>query len=172
MPPIVPLYTVASAGQLVTQVGSCLSTIAIVSFAENAGETGVLVRFDSASVNAPEAEPVFLMSTVPVAVPPGFMPEAVRIAAPDLLLVWLMVPALNTFEGFALVELKFAPDPTAMPVAARTPTRPAITLRGEAVQRAFMRDIRDSLLRGSPIPAGGFSHDPSGLFTARSCDRP
>src|SRR5438128_64626 len=109
MPPIVPLYTVVSAGQLETHAGSCLSTIAIVSFDDSAGEAGVLVRFDCASVKAPDAEPVFLMSTVPVAVPPGLSALAVRIAAPDLLLVWVMVPALNTLDGFALVELKFAP---------------------------------------------------------------
>src|SRR5215210_4333906 len=106
----------------------------IVSFDDSAGEAGVLVRLDCDSVNAPETEPVFLMSTVPVAVPPGLRPEAVRTAVPALLLDWLIVPALNTLDGLALAELKFAPDPTAMPVAARTPTKPAMTLRGEAVQ--------------------------------------
>ena len=78
---------------------------------------------------------------MPVLEEPAFMFDAVRMAAPDLELVWLMVPALNTLDGFALVELKFAPDPTAMPVAARTPTRPTITFRGEAFQRALIRDM-------------------------------
>jgi hypothetical protein len=71
--------------------------------------------------------------------------EAVRTAEPALLLDCVIVPALNTFEGLALDELKFAPDPTAIPVAARTATMPPITFRGEAVHRAFIRDIRDSL---------------------------
>ena len=49
--------------------------------------------------------------------------------------------ALNTLDGLALVELKFAPDPTAMPVAASTPTNPIMTFRGEAFHRAENRDM-------------------------------
>src|SRR5690349_9396693 len=141
MPPIVPLYTWVSAGQLEEQAGSCLSVMTIVSFDDSAGEAGVFVRFDCDSVKAPEIEPVLVMSTVPLAVSPGFMFEAVRIAEPFLLLLCEIVPALNVFDGFAVDELKFAPDPTAMPVAASTPTKPARTLRGDATQRALKRDI-------------------------------
>jgi hypothetical protein len=81
-----------------------------------------------------------------VAVLPGTMLEAVRIAALAFEFEWLMVPAAKTLLGFALVELKFAPEPMATAVATIRPTRTASTLRGEAVQRDL------SLFIASPLP--------------------
>ena len=63
------------------------------------------------------------MSTVPVDVPPGFRFEAVRIAWFAFELLCESVPELNVLDGLAVAELKFAPDPTAMPAAARTTSR-------------------------------------------------
>jgi hypothetical protein len=45
-----------------------------------------------------------------------------------------MVPAVTTLLGLALVELKFAPEPTASAAAAIRPPNAASTFRGEAFQ--------------------------------------
>ena len=72
------------------------------------------------SENVPASEPVFAMSTVPVAVSPGFQLLAVRTAAASLELDMVSVPAVNVLLGFALEAEKFAPEPTATPTATRT----------------------------------------------------
>jgi hypothetical protein len=61
-----------------------------------------------------------------------------------LLLLCDIVPALNTLLGLALVELKFAPDPTASADAASTANSAAMIFRGEVAHRALVRDIRCS----------------------------
>ena len=72
------------------------------------------------SENVPDREPVFLMSTVPVEVSPGFQLLAVRMAAASFELDMVSVPAVNVLLGFALWAEKFAPEPTATPTATRT----------------------------------------------------
>ena len=60
----------------------------------------------------PARSPSFAMVTVPERVSPGFMSEAVRMAAPALLLVWCRLPAVNTLAGLAELEVNEAPEPT------------------------------------------------------------
>src|SRR3954451_24234534 len=72
------------------------------------------------SENVAAREPVFLMSTVPVEVSPGFQLLEVRIPAASLELDMVSVPAVNVLLGFALEAEKFAPEPTATPTATRT----------------------------------------------------
>src|SRR5258707_2613461 len=72
------------------------------------------------SENVPAREPVFLMSTVPVEVSPGFQLLAVRIAAASFELDMGSVPAVNVLLGLALEAEKFAPEPTATPTSTRT----------------------------------------------------
>jgi hypothetical protein len=83
------------------------------------------------------------MSTVPVALSPGFRFGAVRtaLAAAPLprLLSMLSVPAVKVLAGFAALAVKFAPDPTVMPTAART-TASAPTVRRGCAARADRRD--------------------------------
>src|SRR3954471_23959939 len=96
------------------------------------------------SVNAPGRLPVFWMSTVPEAVSPGFMFGMVNTAL-DELLPMPSVPAVKVFEGFAALAVKFAPDPTVIPTAARTTASAAMVRRGCAA-RADRRDTQG--LRG------------------------
>ncbi len=68
------------------------------------------------------------MSTVePSVVPnPGLTLEIVAWAStPDLVATWCNVPAVNTPAEAVLEDEKLAPDPTAIPVAARATVRPA-----------------------------------------------
>src|SRR5215216_6531727 len=95
------------------------------------------------SVNVPATLPAFWMSTVPVALSPGFRFGAVRtaLAAAPLprLLSMLSVPAVKVLAGFAALAVKFAPDPTVMPTAART-TASAPTVRRGCAASADRRD--------------------------------
>src|SRR5215218_3244122 len=98
------------------------------------------------SVNVPATLPAFWMSTVPVALSPGFRFGAVRtaLAAAPLprLLSMLSVPAVKVLAGFAADAVKFAPDPTVMPTAART-TASAPRVRRGCATRACRR-VTDS----------------------------
>jgi hypothetical protein len=49
----------------------------------------------------------------------------------------VIVPAVNTLLGFALVELKFAPDPTATAAAIIRPPRASRTFRGDAFHKVL-----------------------------------
>src|SRR3954454_13425713 len=101
----------------------------------------LLVRALRVSEKAPMTEPVFLMTTVPlVAGSPGFMFEAVRIAAPTFELVMLSVPAVKVLLGFAVCAVKLAPDATVTPTATRMVARAASRRRGLA-RRTLVRDI-------------------------------
>src|SRR3954466_15338162 len=72
------------------------------------------------SENVPATEPVFLRSTAPVEVSPGFQLLEVRIAAASLELDMVSVPAVNVLLGFALEAEELAPQPPATPTATRT----------------------------------------------------
>ena len=86
----------------------------------------------------PLALPVFLMVTLPVAVLPGTMLLAVRIAALAFEFECEIVPAVNTLLGLALVELKFAPDPTATAATTNSAPKAKSTFRGEAFHKDFI----------------------------------
>src|SRR5262245_66531266 len=73
--------------------------------------------------------PVFWISTVPVLVSPGLRFVALRMAL-DALLPIASVPAVKVLAGFAECAVKFAPDPTVMPTAARTTARAPMVRRG------------------------------------------
>jgi hypothetical protein len=76
---------------------------------------------------------------------------AVRIAAPAFEFECEIVPALNTLLGFALVELKFAPDPTTSAAATISPAQATSTFRGEAFQRDVSLLIAISSTRWLPV---------------------
>src|SRR5215210_2123567 len=107
-------------------------------------DTGVLsCGVDVESVKAPGTLPWFWMSTVPLAESPGLRFGAVKIALAfdplPRLLSMLRVPAVNVLAGFAALAVKFAPEPTVMPTAART-TASAPTVRRGCAARAERRD--------------------------------
>src|SRR4051812_16774426 len=95
------------------------------------------------SVNAPETLPVLAMSTVPLTLSPGFMFGALN-SALDALLPIVRVPAVKVLDGFAACAVKFAPEPTVMPTAART-TASAPTVRRGCAARADRRDTGTDL---------------------------
>src|SRR3954453_19091864 len=99
---------------------------------------------EGGSVKVPGRLPVFWMSTVPGTVSPGLRLVALN-SALDELLPMPSVPAVKVFEGFAALAVKFAPDPTVMPTAARTTASAAMVRRGCAA-RADRRDTQG--LRG------------------------
>jgi hypothetical protein len=79
--------------------------------------------FERESVKAPESDPLFWTSTVPVAESPGFIPLAVRTAEASFELRIESVPAANVLLGFADVAVKLALDPTATATAAMSAVR-------------------------------------------------
>src|SRR5919199_3255330 len=87
------------------------------------------VTFEVPSVKAPDRLPVFWMSTVPVTVSPGRMFDELKSALEELLPM-LSVPAVKVLAGLAALAVKFAPDPTVMPTAARTTASAAMVRRG------------------------------------------
>jgi hypothetical protein len=78
------------------------------------------------------------MVTLPFAVLPGTMLLAVRIAALAFEFEDEIVPAVNTLVGLALVELKFAPDPTATAATTKRAPKAKSTFRGEAFHNDFI----------------------------------
>ena len=88
------------------------------------------------SVKAPESEPLFWTSTVPVAESPGFMPLAVRTARPSFELRIESVPAANVLLGFAELAVKLALDPTATATAATSAERAPSSQRAVASWRS------------------------------------
>src|SRR3954467_1868622 len=76
--------------------------------------------FERARLNVPAIVPEFWMTTVPATESPGFIALAVRIAALSFELTIDSAPVANVFEGFAVLAVKFAPDPTATAPAARS----------------------------------------------------
>src|SRR4051812_26365770 len=89
-------------------------------------------------VTAPGGLPVFWRSPVRGRVSRGLRLVALN-SARDELEPMLSVPAVKVFEGFAALAVKFAPDPTVMPTAARTTASAAMVRRGCAA-RADRRD--------------------------------
>ena len=91
------------------------------------------------SVNTPAELPVFSMSTVPLAESSGLRPETSRIVSPSSELECDMVPAVTMLPGLADVEVKLAPEATAI-MATSDRTKSAETIfRGDSCQRAEMR---------------------------------
>src|SRR5438874_1974403 len=88
----------------------------------NLAESGFVpsesTMFERESVKAPEREPLFCTSTVPLAESPGFMLLAVRTARPSFELRIESVPAANVLLGFADVAGKLGLVPTATATAA------------------------------------------------------
>src|SRR3954447_12884096 len=129
----------------------------------------VSILFEVASVNVPETLPELAMSTVPLTLSPGFMFGAVNSALDEVLPI-VRVPAVKVLDGFAACAVKFAPEPTVMPTAARTTARALMVRRGCAA-RADRRDTETASEEG-----GNGTHrrrclagsDPSG-FTAGRC---
>src|SRR6187200_3422387 len=103
----------------------------------------VSTGFEVDSVNVPGTLPVFWMSTVPETLSPGFMFGALN-SALDALLPMVSVPAVNVLDGLAACAVKFAPEPTVMPTAART-TASAPTVRRGCAARADRRDTERNL---------------------------
>src|SRR4029453_3131599 len=79
------------------------------------------------------SEPVLVMSTVPVVVSPGLRPLAVNRAVAGELPID-RVPVAKTLPALAAAEVKFAPEPTVMPTAARTTASAARVRRGCAAR--------------------------------------
>src|SRR4051794_41734715 len=107
------------------------------------------------SVNAPGRLPVFWMSTVPGTVSPGLRLVALNSSLDELEPI-LSVPAVKVFEGFAALAVKFAPDPTVMPTAARTTASATMVRRGCAAKARRRDTERLPGMRGkgtNPRPA-------------------
>src|SRR4051795_1271262 len=98
----------------------------------------VSTAFEVDSVNVPGTLPVFAMSTVPGTVSPGLRFGALNRAL-DGLEPMLSVPAVKVLDGLAACAVKFAPEPTVMPTAARTTASAPMVRRGCAA-RADRRD--------------------------------
>src|SRR3954462_9570296 len=98
----------------------------------------VSTAFEVESVNVPGTLPVFAMSTVPLTLSPGFMFGALNSALEELLPI-VSVPAVKVLAGLAACAVKFAPEPTVMPTAART-TASAPTVRRGGAAREDRRD--------------------------------
>src|SRR3954451_20771214 len=98
----------------------------------------VSTLFEVESVNVPETLPELAMSTMPFTFSPGFMFGALN-SALDALLPIVRAPAVKVFDGFAACAVKFAPEPTVMPPAARTTASAPMVRRGCAA-RAERRD--------------------------------
>src|SRR3954451_15211879 len=98
----------------------------------------VSTGFEVDSVNVPGTLPVLAMSTVPETLSPGFMFGALK-SALEALLPMVSVPAVKVLAGLAACAVKFAPEPTVMPTAART-TASAPTVRRGCAARAERRD--------------------------------
>src|SRR3954452_18231204 len=116
MPDSVPVCFVESSPS--PQVGGVApayvpqSTTVTLSFADIGFAPSESTGAVRVSVNVPDSEPVFLMSTVPLeAGSAGRMLDAVRTAAPSWSLRIESVPDENVFEGFADEAVKFAPEP-------------------------------------------------------------
>src|SRR3954470_8406989 len=83
---------------------------------------------------SPASEPVFVMSTVELEVAPGFMPVRLRSAVLGELAM-TRVPVLKALPGLAAEAVKFAPEPTVMPTAARMTASAPRVRRGCAARR-------------------------------------
>ena len=95
-----------------------------------------------ARLKVPASEPVLVMSTVPLAVSPGFRLAPVKIAAPSLLLVCENVPAVTMLPGFAVLDVKSAPDPIVTAAARPMVPRPSRRAPGDVRHSAVMRFMR------------------------------
>src|SRR4051794_8759252 len=135
------------------------------------------------SVSTPSASPVLLRVTVPDCSCPGTRPWMSRIAPPLLSVSMCMTPAATTLPVLGVVDVKLAPEATAIMAASIRMKRAPTTLRGEACQRAETRVMlcsvpfeRGGHLRGSRPPIGGtgrFAYFPARTFVqpGRSPDR-
>src|SRR4029077_724117 len=113
--------------------------------------------------------PVFWMSTVPVLTSPGLRFVALR-TAPEALSAIESVPAVKVLAGFAAWAVKFAPDPTVMPTAARTTASAPMVRRGCAAsaERRDTGEASDERGTGERPPARRLAGSiPFGLATGR-----
>src|SRR3954451_13860044 len=106
----------------------------------------VSTGFEVESVNVPGTLPVFAMSTVPGTLSPGFKLGALN-SALDALEPMVSVPAVKVLDGLAACAVKFAPEPTVMPTAARTTASAPMVRRGCAA-RADRRDTGTASVEG------------------------
>src|SRR6478735_1393169 len=81
----------------------------------------VKVLEDDTSVSEKDAgsEPVLVRASEPLRVSPGFRLVRLKIAWPDLLLLWVRVPAVTALIVLPVDDVKVAPEPTATAPAAR-----------------------------------------------------
>src|SRR3954470_18833426 len=128
----------------------------------------VSTAFEVDRLNVPGTLPVFAMSTVPGTVSPGFRFGALN-SALDALEPMVSVPAVKVLEGLAACAVKFAPEPTVMPTAART-TASAPTVRRGCATRADRRDTGNGLHRRGDTGHGRLL-SPCWLDPLRSCNR-
>src|SRR5688572_19995654 len=92
--------------------------------------------------------PVFSIVTLPAdLVSPGLILETFRRAP---VLVCFRLPAVTTLPGLADVELKFAPEPTAIIAASRRANSTPTIFWGEACQTAANRCIEGPFTEGAP----------------------
>src|SRR3954454_23080097 len=123
----------------------------------------VSTLFEGESVNVPETLPELAMSTMPFTFSPGFMFGALN-SALDALLPIVRVPAVKVLDGFAACAVKFAPEQTVMPTAARTTARARMVRRGcaaradrrdtERLRRMRERDTSPGPRRAGSVPFG------------------
>src|SRR3954466_5681615 len=127
----------------------------------------VSTAFEVDRLNVPGTLPVFAMSTVPLTVSPGFMFGALN-SALDALLPMVRVPLVKVLDGLAACAVKFAPEPTVMPTAART-TASAPMVRPGCAARAERRDTGTASVEGiwGHGPASPHGSDPFGLTAGR-----
>src|SRR5215210_8843525 len=136
MAPSLPLYLTTGA---VGEAGSPRSSTTRSSLADSglAGSESTTPDFES--VNTPLTSPVLVMSVEPLWESPGTRPETLRIAPGAAEFEWLRLPAVTMLPALALVDVKLAPDATAiMPARERANSAPT-SLRGDACQRAVIR---------------------------------
>src|SRR5215213_7878782 len=97
----------------------------------------------------PSMSPVFSVAAVPVLNKTRLNLSAVRTAEPSFLLSCIRLPAVTTLPGFADVELKFAPEPTAIMAASRRANRTPTSFWGDACQTAANRCMGRTFHRGA-----------------------
>jgi hypothetical protein len=100
-------------------------------------------RIGGRELEVPDSVPVFSMSTVPGVTSPGLRPLALN-SAVEGELPMVSDPVAKTLPGLAADAVKFAPEPTVMPTAART------TARAPSVAAGVRRERGQTIHRDPP----------------------
>src|SRR3954454_6727428 len=181
MSAIVPEYLVTSSPSVhdggVAPVNVPQSSTVSASLPESGLTASESVTGPRARANVPLSEPVFWMSTSPVALPPGRRFDAVSTAELALEFTIDSVPVANVLAGLAEAAVKSAPEPITAPAARRSVTSAPSAMRGVPA-RIFRRDMEGpslwqvAKLRGAAhaisrvLPATELSRGESGCETS------